>query len=267
MRSSFVIPHSSFGILLLCLLPLLATAGHRRVRHFNPRDAGAAMAVDSRFGFALNDGDAVSTWEDRTNNNNDVTGSSTTRPLWKTAIQGGQPALLFDGSNDYMDMAGMSGLSTGDVTIISVWQRTATSPTWQAAICLGVVGEYGVPQIGRRDNTTQVGAHDVFRADVGTFIDLGADALAWNNSCYRRTGGTAGNGGDLDIFCNATFATSTQSWTSSSNSTARIGCNNPASDCLAGYVAVTALWSSSLGNSLLSRCRQSTAFSFKIASQ
>lgn len=75
---------------------------HRRARHLNARHAGAGLVLDARRLTGLNDGDAVSTWADKSGNSWDATGTSTARPLYKTAIQGGQPVLRFDGANDYL---------------------------------------------------------------------------------------------------------------------------------------------------------------------
>jgi hypothetical protein len=70
-----------------------------RHRHFNPKHAGALFALDARFLTGLNNNDAVSTWTNRTGSNN-VTASSTERPLFKTNSVNNNPALEFDGVND-----------------------------------------------------------------------------------------------------------------------------------------------------------------------
>lgn len=61
----------------------------------------------------LNNNDPVSTWEDLTSNNNDVTASLTERPLYKTGGQNGQPYVLFDGSNDRLVNSSPTGLPSG----------------------------------------------------------------------------------------------------------------------------------------------------------
>lgn len=80
----------------------------RRVRHLNARDAGATLVLDSRFITGLNDNDAVATWSDRSINGNNATqGTSVNRPLFKTAIQGGNPVVRFDGSNDSLTVVSL----------------------------------------------------------------------------------------------------------------------------------------------------------------
>ena len=51
----------------------------------------------------LNDGDAITTWEDSSPNNNDATqGTAANKPIYKVSILNGKPVVRFDGSNDYM---------------------------------------------------------------------------------------------------------------------------------------------------------------------
>jgi hypothetical protein len=72
-----------------------------RHRHFNARDAGAALCLDARFISGLSDGNAVSTWSDRSRNAADaVQSTAANQPEYKTAIQGGQPVVRFSGSAD-----------------------------------------------------------------------------------------------------------------------------------------------------------------------
>lgn len=52
----------------------------------------------------LNDGDAVSTWTDSAGVGN-ATGTTTTRPLYKTNILNGLPAVRFDGTDDILKIA------------------------------------------------------------------------------------------------------------------------------------------------------------------
>ena len=71
---------------------------------------------------SLNDGDPVSTWTDSSGNSNNATQTGTNRPLYKTNIFGSMPALLFDGSNDFMSITSSASLRTGaaDFTVYMV---------------------------------------------------------------------------------------------------------------------------------------------------
>jgi hypothetical protein len=95
---------------------------HRRARHLNPSHAGASLVLDSRYITGLSDGDAISTWSDRSGNANDATSTGTVRPTYKAAIQGGQPVVRFDGVDDYLLTA--DSLSQ-PCWILSVWHPSA----------------------------------------------------------------------------------------------------------------------------------------------
>jgi hypothetical protein len=75
-----------------------------RHRHFNARDCEAALCLDARFISGLSDADPVSTWSDRSRNAANATQTGAERPEYKTAIQGGQPVVRFDGTDDFFPM-------------------------------------------------------------------------------------------------------------------------------------------------------------------
>lgn len=51
----------------------------------------------------LSDGDPISTWEDQSSNNRDLTQTSTARPTYRENVDG-FPAIEFDGSDDYFSL-------------------------------------------------------------------------------------------------------------------------------------------------------------------
>jgi len=69
-----------------------------RHRHFNPRDAGAATALDARFTSFANNA-AVDTWASRTGGNNVTQGTAANRPTFIASAQASQGAIRFDGAN------------------------------------------------------------------------------------------------------------------------------------------------------------------------
>jgi hypothetical protein len=131
-------------IFFLCVLTLESQANmHRRARHFNARDAGATLVLDSRFITGLADGDPVSTWSDRSGNGYDATGSGSARPTFEANEQGGCPTVRFDGSNDTLLSSLNSALIfTGDLTFITLLKRKG-SRTFPVAFGFSVfdVGE------------------------------------------------------------------------------------------------------------------------------
>lgn len=88
-----------------------------RHRHFNPRDAGALVALDSRYGFSLSGGSSVSSWLDRTNNaNNADQATAANQPKYETNELNGQPVIRFDGTNDDL----RTGILSSSITVNSV---------------------------------------------------------------------------------------------------------------------------------------------------
>ena len=92
-----------------------------RHRHFNAQDAGAVLVLDSRYITGLSDGNAVSTWTDRSRSGNNATqATAANQPTYQTAEQGGQPLVKFDGSNDIMSTATPVTTVTNNWALFSV---------------------------------------------------------------------------------------------------------------------------------------------------
>jgi hypothetical protein len=73
-----------------------------RHRHFSYRAAGASIALDTRYIHGVSDGTTVETWSDRSGNARDATQATAgNRATYKTAIQGGNGILRFDGTDLY----------------------------------------------------------------------------------------------------------------------------------------------------------------------
>jgi hypothetical protein len=74
------------------------------------------------------DGDPVGTWPDVSGVGNDLTSSSTARPVFKTAIQNGLSILRFDGSNDVMSKASFSGVDgVSGMTVFLIVKQASLS--------------------------------------------------------------------------------------------------------------------------------------------
>ncbi len=76
---------------------------------------------------SLSNNDPVSSWTDSSGNGKTATGSSITRPLYKTSIFGSMPAVVFDGSDDEMSFSNTSLTTEGAYTIIWVGKISADS--------------------------------------------------------------------------------------------------------------------------------------------
>ena len=74
---------------------------------------------------SLSDGQEVTTWEDGSAEGNDATAAATQKPLYKTDIINGKPALLFDGVNDRFTLG--TNLTDGAFTLFIVHQTSGDS--------------------------------------------------------------------------------------------------------------------------------------------
>lgn len=72
---------------------------HRRSRHLNPKDAGAFLALDSRFISGVSDGSSISSWTSRTGSNDVSQATSGNQPVYKTNVYSGQPSVRFTKSS------------------------------------------------------------------------------------------------------------------------------------------------------------------------
>jgi hypothetical protein len=87
---------------------------------------GLQLWLDASQISGLNDGDAVATWNDLSGNGNDVTqATASKKPTYKTGIQNGLPAVLFDGVDDFLLITKAFGLTSG--TLFVVYKSTAGS--------------------------------------------------------------------------------------------------------------------------------------------
>lgn len=71
--------------------------------------SGCNLWFDATQVTGLVDGDPVTTWDDKSTANNDLAPATANRPLFKTNVIFGHPALLFDGTTDGGLTAGSSG--------------------------------------------------------------------------------------------------------------------------------------------------------------
>lgn len=82
--------------------------------------SGLKLWAAARLITGLSDSDPVTTWSDQSGQGNDLSQSTTgNKPLYKTNIVNGRPAILFDGVDDYFTLANvLSGASAGEVFIV-----------------------------------------------------------------------------------------------------------------------------------------------------
>lgn len=74
---------------------------------------------------SASDGDPVASWSDSSGNSQTLTGTTTTRPLWKASLYNSLPAVRWDGVDDKLILS--SAMSLTDVTFIAVAASTTTN--------------------------------------------------------------------------------------------------------------------------------------------
>ena len=243
-----------------------------RHRHFNPAHAGAAFALDSRYGFNQSDNSAVSTWEDRTNNNLDASqATAANQPKYRTAIQGGVPAVEFEGVSNSKDRLNGSVTITNDViTTIAVVRLGlgGSAPSFARAVSLSKNGANDYDATARciplLRNSTNTQFYS-FRSGCATG-NIGISLNTWYH--YNNTFNGSTNVGRLN-----------ESTTQSVNSTGNFDINeyrigdafdNTAGESATagswtGYISHVAVYNSALSDALRKRAQFANAFSFKLA--
>jgi hypothetical protein len=94
--------------------------------------------ADSGTGQTLS-GSAVSTWADQSGNGRDLTSSSTARPAWTINQINGLPAVVFDGTDDYMRVTGL----TATVQPCEMWIVTAVTGVGSGFYPIATLGGTG----------------------------------------------------------------------------------------------------------------------------
>lgn len=106
----------------------LLTLLKRRHAAFTPASLpGLVLWLKADAITGLNDGDAIDTWTDSSANGNNATGTTTTRPIYKTNIVNSKPVVRFDGTDDKLQITDNNTLDlTGDQSIFVVVDYNGT---------------------------------------------------------------------------------------------------------------------------------------------
>jgi hypothetical protein len=224
-----------------------------RHRHFNPAHAGAVSVLDSRYINQANNS-AVSTWEDRSNNNYDAAqATGANQPVFRYNVQAGNPAVEFvGGSTDFMEFATFASLtdftfivtaivnSNQDVAIIEANNGTSRRGlSWgSTGTGVGPLVVYGANRF-RTTTSSQLAAWKIFESDSGPTVRVNESSL----SLSAELTGTAG--------------------TSNLRRLGRLAFN--VNQYLDGQLAQVFAFDSNLSDSTRKRVSHHAAYSFKIA--
>lgn len=237
---------------------------HRRARHLNHGSAGATLYVDSRRITSVSDGSSFQTWSDLSGNSNDLTqATSGYRPVYRTNIIGGQPAVDFANANNQHFKNTAYTISANSLSMF-VAGAVKSAPTAE----------------GRFISLNKDGVNDAYTVN-------GWAACYWNSTSniitnYRngsygpfsatltRTNWypicTVMNGSSVSLFVSNAKTTGTTSSTAMSTNRVFVGTNEIefAGSSLNGYVGCVSLIKQVLGEPLIKRISHSMAFSFKM---
>jgi hypothetical protein len=249
-----------------------------RQRHFNARDCDAALCLDARFITGLSDGNAVSTWSDRSRNAADaVQSNATNQPEYKEAIQGGQPVVRFNGTDDFFPMttplADVFRNKGYGITIATAQDRTPTTGRTQHFIFSASTNASGFLRSGL---TTRNGGVNQFRAG-GRRLD--ADTLSaailspsdsnwhifaaendWTNNINRLRV-------EFTSRATSTYSSSGGLTSNTASANVEIGSSSNSQDVNAAPIDLGQLFVLNIATteSLVKRLHHAAAFSFKIA--
>jgi hypothetical protein len=155
--------------------------------------AGVALWLDAGRLSGLNNGDAVATWMDGSGNGHEATqGTSTRRPVYVASALNGQPAVRFDGLNDYLGNTSFTILSGQSGATAFVVRRTDTKSGNHMA--------FGVVQ---NDVTSQVYDGNTYtHATMGKYGRVSYGSTAWEIAESVFDGSGVGNVQRLKMYLN-----------------------------------------------------------------
>ncbi len=143
----------------------------------------------------LNDGDSVSTWTDSSGSGTNVTGVTTTRPLYKTGIINGLPSVLFDGTDDFLNSAsGLAALNSNSQFIVI--QPTLDTASQKTYSCMAHYGgkSFMCAKVSTNVWGTFAGAGDVGTTALTSGSNYLVECTTPNATLYQRGVGVGGSG-------------------------------------------------------------------------
>jgi len=246
---------------------------HRRVRHLNPGQCGAQVALDSRYITGVADGAALATWPARANTTIGATATGVNQPIYRASSINGRPAVEFDGADDFMNLdAGALSLTSNvpSCSINCVLIQTGGADAQQQPVSLSVNGSANprafllarfasnseIRSQGRRLDADSTSA----TASAGSSASA---CIATSRQDYTANAHSAGRNG---VFTVSTTYSSGAGNTSATNSNlARIGAQSAAASRLGGRIAAVIIAAPMLSAPVANRVRQHLGFSFRIA--
>jgi len=236
-----------------------------RQRHFNAANAGANVALDARYGFSLSNNANVSNWKDRSANNNDATQATiANQPIYRTNIQGGQPAIEFYPSTNISRLIGSNVNTSNVLTVFCVYRMNSGSGSYTRVISC------------TKNNATD---YDLITRVIPIIRNGGGN----NNGSYRAAGianistaivenwyhftNTFDGFQCLNRLNETTLATTTSlsNFDINQYSLGLMPYSLETAGALQGFISSVSIFNSSVSNSLRKKIQFSNALSFKLA--
>ena len=221
---------------------------HRRTRHFNSRDAGAVLSVDSRYIVGLSDNDGVGTWTDRTRNGNNLTqNTAALKPTYQVGEQGGCPVVRY-----------IRTIVNADMQTLSFTTAITTLRSFVAFVKQdGLNGNFAPAILGHSSAYDFAGAPG--NSNTGYLYSITYAAAAVLNGTTRRNGVTYNN--------NTTMADipSIISLVTTGNVSASRLSKDRSFNSWWGDIGHMSIFTTALTDPLKKRLEHATAYSFKIA--
>lgn len=233
---------------------------HRRARHLNAKDAGARIALDSRFISGLSNGASVSTWSNRIGSS-DFTSSGTQQPIFDVNSIGGNSTVSFDGVNDLMSASSITW--DADFTLVFVSKLNRTTPYTHVTIdtiaCKDDYISSGTNRVGFLSYAT-----NTYVTTTNTFAQMEYYSGSAANSQCIINGASATATGAVTVgtpFIMSANATGSNTNSNTAFSVGGLSSNSFYGKINLGYMAYLPVSSASLRR----RLEQSAALSFKVA--
>lgn len=247
---------------------------HRRVRHVNPAQCGAQVALDARFISGVADGAALSSWPSRSVAS--ITASQSTpaqQPTFRAVSINGRPAVEFDGTADNMDLsAGALGLTNNAPSvdaIVVVRAAGSSGDAFQGAFVMQ--GGTAAPRayINVRISSSPASNSNFRRLDADTTQSTAQLGSAATECILQCEADVAGSGVRLLRNGVATVYLAPSSgagnFSSTNSAVVRLGAYSSAGSRMIGVIGAVIVATPKFSSAIAARIRQHLGFSFRIA--
>lgn len=232
---------------------------HRRARHINTRCIGASIYLDARRIKNTSGGTSIQTWTDESGSSNNLTqATSANRPVYQTAVTGGQPAVEFTASSTQSISNTSYTITANSFCVFMVGSsKSATVSGRFVQVNLNDNNDWnntdGMALLFWRGSDSKISS---YRNNAQTTVSGTLSVGNWYSCCHMI------DGTNLSLWVNNTKTTSTTTGTFNSNRIV-VG-RNTTDGMLDGYIGALSLVKSTATESLIKRINHSMAFSWKI---